>query len=189
MVEQGNGDARAAPGEPGHQRRALLARRVALGIVVVVLGLLPWTAYLAYTLPAHYNARHWNVLWVGFDAVLIAVLGYTAWAAWFRRQVLIATAIVASTLLLCDAWFDVVTSFGTREEALTMVTAFAGEVPLAVALAVLAWRGMTRTVRAFYELSDAGGPVPRLRDATMLTAWARERPRGNAGATRPPRGR
>ena len=73
---------------------------------------LPWP----HPFPAKYNAGHWNLLWAGFDIGLLCVLGYAAWAAWFRRQILAATAIVAGTLLLCDAWFDVITSMGHRDQ-------------------------------------------------------------------------
>jgi hypothetical protein len=87
-----------------------LSRWFSAGIVALLLGLIPWTAFLAVTLHGRFEARHWDVAWVGFDAVLIAVFAYTAWAAWFRRQILVATALVAATLLLCDAWFDVTMS-------------------------------------------------------------------------------
>ncbi len=69
-------------------------RFVAVLLILVVAGMLPWTGYLAYTLPSHYEARHWNVVWSGFDVVLMAVLGYSAWAAWFRHQIMVATALV-----------------------------------------------------------------------------------------------
>jgi hypothetical protein len=90
-----------------------LSRWVSAGIVALLLGLIPWTAFLAVTLHGRFEARHWDIAWVGFDAVLIVVFAYTAWAAWFRRQILVAAALVAATLLVCDAWFDVTMSLGT----------------------------------------------------------------------------
>ena len=100
-----------------------LNRWLARAVLAIVAGLIPWTAYLAWSLPGHFRAHNWRLAWVGFDVGLIVVLAYTAWAAWTRRQILAPTAIVAATMLICDAWFDVNTSFATKGEALTIVTA------------------------------------------------------------------
>jgi hypothetical protein len=62
----------------------------------------------------------------------MAVLLLAAWAAWYRRQILAAIAMVAGTLLFCDAWFDMVTSFGHRDQWLTLLTGFGAEMPLGV---------------------------------------------------------
>jgi hypothetical protein len=147
--------------------------RISAVVVLVVAGMVPWTGYLAYALPARYDAQHWNVLWAGFDLALMAVLAYTAWAAWFRRQIMVATALVAGTLLVCDAWFDVVTSFGTSDMPISLVTALGGELPLAVFFFWLARRIMMRTVEAFHRATDAPGAPPRLRDAPVLFATMR----------------
>src|SRR5580704_12187371 len=108
------------------------ARIVSLFFLIGALALIPWTFFLGLSLPPRYHADHWRLLWTGFDAALIGVLLLAAWAAWYRRQVLAAIAIVAGTLLLCDAWFDMVTSFGHRDEWLTMLTGFGVEVPLGI---------------------------------------------------------
>jgi hypothetical protein len=42
------------------------------------IGLIPWTIYLAFTLPANYVAHNWPATWIGFDCVLIAFMGVTA---------------------------------------------------------------------------------------------------------------
>lgn len=151
-------------------RRVRLSHRVAKVIAVVVLGLIPWIVYLALELPPRYRARNWAALWVGFDIILIVVLSYAAWAIWFRRQIMVATALVAGTLFACDAWFDVLTSFGSRGQWETLITALGGEIPAAVAFFWIAHRGMRRTVQAFHDLSGAGGPPPRMRDAPVLSA-------------------
>ncbi len=38
---------------------------------------------------------------------------------------------------MCDAWFDVVTSLGTDDQMLTLLTALAIELPLAIYFALL----------------------------------------------------
>jgi hypothetical protein len=131
-------------------------------------GLIPWTVFLGLSLPGKYDAGHWGLLWTGFDVVLLAVLGYAGWAAWFRRQILATTAIVAGTLLLCDAWFDIITSIGNSDEWLSLLTGFGLEIPLAVFFLCLYRHIILRTLEALHlRLND--GPTPhRLRDAQIL---------------------
>jgi hypothetical protein len=119
----------------GFRLHLSLSRRaqfVSLFFLVGVVVLVPWTVFLDLTLPRKYDASHWRLLWTGFDAALIGVLLLAAWAAWYRRQILAAIAMVAGTLLFCDAWFDMVTSFGHRDEWLTLLTGFGVEMPLGV---------------------------------------------------------
>jgi hypothetical protein len=148
----------------GHE----VSRLIAGSIVAVVTGLAGWTIFLALTLPGVHAARHWDIAWVGFDAGLIVALGVTAWAAWFRRQVIVVAALVAATLLVCDAWFDVTTSWGSGDQALTLVTALLAELPLAGVLFWLARRIMMRTFAACRaRLGEERADVP-LRDIPLL---------------------
>jgi len=137
---------------------------------LVVIGLIPWLIYLGHSLPPKFDVRNWEVVWIGFDAVLIVVLAYAAWAFWFRRQILVSTAIVAGTLLLCVAWFDVVTSIGSPGAWVSLVTAVGGEIPLALFFFWVAYRVLTRTVAAFHGAAGRPGPPPRIRDAVVLFA-------------------
>jgi len=111
--------------------------------------LIPWTVFLGLTLPPKYDARNWGVLWTGFDAALIFVLLFAAWAARFRRRILATITNVAGTLLICDAWFDMVSSFGNRDDWLTLLTGFGGEMPLGVFFLWLSHREVmnSRTTR------------------------------------------
>lgn len=90
--------------------------------------------FLALTLPHRYQADHWTVLWVGSDVALLGALGSTAWAAWRRRQLVIATALITGTMLVLDAWFDLVTDSSTHDLIISAVTAVFGELPLAALL-------------------------------------------------------
>jgi hypothetical protein len=54
------------------------------------MALIPWRILLGLTLPPKYDAGHWNLLWTGFDVGLFFVLGYAAWAAWFRGELPLA---------------------------------------------------------------------------------------------------
>ena len=125
---------------PGSRRRRMIVLIVIATCCVLLAG---WTAMLAATLPMQYRAGGWRGAWVGFDVALLIALGATGWAAWHGRQVLILCLTVVATLLLCDAWFDVVLDIRTRGFTMSLLTALAVEVPLAV-LAVLGARRLLR---------------------------------------------
>jgi hypothetical protein len=129
-----------AAARPGSRRRRMV---VVLVIATCCVLLAAWTAMLAATLPMQYRAGGWRGAWVGFDVALLIALGATGWAAWHGRQVLILCLTVVATLLLCDAWFDVVLDIRTRGFTMSLFTAVAVEVPLAV-LAVLGARRLLR---------------------------------------------
>ena len=73
------------------------------------LRLLPWTLWLTFTLPSRHVTPHYDLAWVGFDVALLARSPPTAWCA-LRRRNGSSRAAATGTMLLCDAWFDVMTS-------------------------------------------------------------------------------
>jgi hypothetical protein len=75
--------------------------------------LIGWVVYLAAILPHTYTTGHWRLTWVGFDCALAATLAATAALALWRKQLVILTSMIAGSLLLCDAWFDVTTAAGS----------------------------------------------------------------------------
>jgi hypothetical protein len=95
-----------APGGP----RFRLLRAVRFLMVAGALFLVPWTIYLACTLPARYVVENWTTVWVGFDVLLVAMFATTAGLAWRRHPATALTAFATGVLLLADAWFDVVTA-------------------------------------------------------------------------------
>jgi hypothetical protein len=134
--------------------------------LVVAAVLVPWTVFLGLSLPPKYDAGHWNLLGTGFDVALVCVLAYAAWAAWFGRQILASTAIVAGTLLMCDAWFDIITSIGHRDQWLTLLTGLGGELPLAV---FFFWQGSS--VQALAADLSRGGM--QLRSPVLMPVGTR----------------
>jgi hypothetical protein len=122
---------------PAAQRRR---HRFTIACAVASLALVPWLAVLAFTLPHRYVAARWSATWVGFDLVLIACLATTAWLASRRRQALVLALIVTGTLLLCDAWFDVMTASTTVDVATSAAAAAIVELPSAALLFTLAHR-------------------------------------------------
>jgi hypothetical protein len=105
----------------------MINRRVSALAAAVVMFMIPWMIFLGFTLPQRYDARQWQLVWIGFDVFEIAVLAHVAWSAWFRRQLTLVSTIIAATLLFSDAWFDVITSIGNRDKWVTLATALFGE--------------------------------------------------------------
>ncbi len=146
------------------------SRLVSVALIAIVAGLIPWTVFLAIKLPIRYTARHWTLLWVGFDIILMIVLAYTAWAAWFRKQIMVVMAIVTGTMLAADAWFDVITSLGKRGEWVTLGTALLAEIPGSIFFFWLARAVILRSITNVYKMAGIVSPPVRLRDASVLYA-------------------
>ena len=133
--------------------RWLVPPWIAPAFVLCVVVLVPWTGYLFGTLPPHYKANHWRIAWGGFDIALALALASTATLIMRRSPLAEVTATVTGTLLVCDAWFDVLTSRGTSAVAQSIVEALLVELPLAVTCLWIA-RNMERVVadaRPFLE--------------------------------------
>jgi hypothetical protein len=94
------------------------------------LCLLPWIAVLGLTLPDVYPAQHWRLAWTGFDTAEAFGLLATAWLLGRDDPRTPFAAIGTATLLLADAWFDVVTAGDDVVFSLLMAGL---EVPLALA--------------------------------------------------------
>jgi hypothetical protein len=93
--------------------RWLIPPWIAPAFLLCALVLVPWTAFLFFALPRHYVANHWRLAWGGFDVGLGLALAATAISVARRSPFAEVTAAVTGTLLVCDAWFDVLTSRGS----------------------------------------------------------------------------
>lgn len=114
--------------------RLRLRRAVALTVTAVATALLvPWTAYLALHLPDHYVSHAWALTWVGFDVLLMVMLGLTAYFAWRKRMLVVLTSFASGVLLLADAWFDCTTA-DHRTVLFSLASAIVVEIPLAIFL-------------------------------------------------------
>jgi hypothetical protein len=82
--------------------------------------------------------------------------------------------LVTATLLVCDAWFDVVTSLGRPDGWVSIVTALCAELPLAVAFLWL-YRYLVLATIAEARRRAGDPEVPRrLRDVEVLDAGPHE---------------
>jgi hypothetical protein len=126
---------------------------------VVGLALLPWTLYLLESLKPHHTTERWDLAWSGFDTALAGSFLLTALAA-HRRSVWVGPfAAATGTMLVVDAWFDVVLeSHGTEQLAALLMAVFA-ELPAAAIclwVAVRAERFAARSVELHLAAAGEG---------------------------------
>jgi len=103
------------------------------GWLLLALGLLslPWIAALAAVLPSTSQSAHYDVAWAGFDLLLCGSLLRTGWAALHGREQSEVSAAMTGTLLVVDAWFDVLSASHTLEFVTALAMAVCVELPLA----------------------------------------------------------
>jgi hypothetical protein len=116
------------------RERSLLRLRHWVFVILggIALALLPWTVYLSISLPSEHRSAHWDIVWPGLDVAIALAIAATVVALVRYSAYLPIFATVAGTLLLCDAWFDTLTSQSGNELAWATFEAAAAEVPLAV---------------------------------------------------------
>ena len=115
-----------------------LRRTVPPFFALAALVLIPWTVLLVNQLPSEHRATHWDVAWGGFDLGLSLTLLAVAVAAWRRSPWFEGAATAAATLLVVDAWFDILTSSTHLELAIAIGEAVLVELPLAALCVLLA---------------------------------------------------
>jgi hypothetical protein len=117
--------------------------------------LVPWTVALTAALPAHHVARHWDVAWAGFDAGIAVALLATVAAAVRRSAWLAVIAGGAAAMLLCDTWFDIITSSDRLDLWLALAAAAFVELPLAAVCILVAHGSLSSRSR------EKTGRVPK----------------------------
>ena len=130
-------------------------RRIRLGLMIgCSVAMIPWLGYLSLTLPANYVAHNWPATWVGFDILLATFMVATAVFGYLRRQVLLFAAFTSGVLLICDAWFDLMTA-GPGDVWVSVITAVGIEVPLGIFMIRGAVRIMRLTMTRLWLLDPA----------------------------------
>jgi hypothetical protein len=115
-------------------RRSIQIRRIRWWLTLsAAIALIPWIVYLAVTLPENYPAQNWRATWVGFDILLLIFMIATAVLGFLRHRLLTLFAFTTGVLLICDAWFDVMTA-RRGDVFVSVLTAALGELPLAAVL-------------------------------------------------------
>jgi hypothetical protein len=142
---------------------AIRRRQVGLLFMMAVCVILAaWIGILVVTLPVSFKIDHWRGVWVGLDIGEFAGFAATLWASWKQRQVIVFCMVFTGTLLVCDAWFDVVLDYGTPDVTTSVLAAVFAELPLAFLLFAGARRLVRITVKTVMELEGVPGPVPPL---------------------------
>jgi hypothetical protein len=113
--------------------------------VVIVFGvggllLFAWTVWLSASLHPHHETEHWDLAWSGFDAGLALLFIATAYAAYRRSSWLPALAATTGTLLVTDAWFDIILESHSDERRNAVVLAIVVELPVAAFCYWIAYR-------------------------------------------------
>ncbi len=106
------------------------------GILCVLL--IPWTILLSYVLPHHYVSHHWDIAWTGFDIFMSILFASTAILAIKKSSYTSISSIMLGTILIIDAWFDVLTAKPGLPQIRSILEAIIIELPLA---AVSFWLG------------------------------------------------
>ncbi len=151
-----------ADGPPAH-----VSAYLAIGAVAVV----PLVVLAALGAPSSHAAHHLGLMWTGLDVFELLGMALTGWCLWRRLPNLAAAAALTGTLMLCDAWYDVVTTTG-RAEGTSLALACL-EIPLAVlsfAVArtvVLGWPGRSRPAHRIAASPQAEEPHGGLDDAEV----------------------
>jgi hypothetical protein len=157
-----------------HDDLKLLSRLGRVASLVLLFGgailLVPWVGVLFAALPDHHSAHQWRIAWGGFDVALTLAFATTALLGWRRLQLVTTSLVVLGVLLLCDAWFDVTLSWGTSEQAASILSAAILEVPVAIISIVLAHRVLRETAHYIWHLEGCDDPVPALWRLRLL--WA-----------------
>jgi hypothetical protein len=151
-----NVDLRARPSLRLGRGKWLVPPWIAPALLVCSLVLIPWTAFLFFSLPRSYTANHWPLAWGGFDIGLGVALASTAVQVARRSPFAEVTATITGTLLCCDAWFDVLTSRGFSDIAQAVASAVFVELPLA-ALCFWMARNLAHAVEVARPFLQAAG--------------------------------
>jgi hypothetical protein len=177
---------------PPYDPKVRLRRKIALTVALACcVFLVAWICVLAVTLPSRYRAGGWRGAWVGFDIVELFGFASVAWTAWRGKQLLIVALIVTSTLLCCDAWFDLTLDWGTHGFAFSVFSAVCGELPLAILMIVGARRLLRLTVATAMAGQGIPGPVPPLWRVPLISTGSlgqAERQAAAAAESRAPAG-
>jgi hypothetical protein len=127
-------------------------RWFAVATAVVAVLFVPWIVYLSMELPHRGRTGHYDVLWVGFDLGMWAVMVALAVAAMRRSTWTQSLAVCAATFLVLDAWFDVVSSASRRQLFGAILAAVLLELPAAAICVWIARNAELIRRRAYDEL-------------------------------------
>lgn len=115
--------------------------------VMLAFVLLPWTIYIGLALPRRHLTTNWDISWTGLDIGLTISLLATGFFAYVRSIWIVIAAATTGSLVLVDAWFDVMGGRSGSEFHQALILAFAFELPLALMSYYLASHALYHNTR------------------------------------------
>jgi hypothetical protein len=144
----------------GVRRRA---RRLAWIYLIVAVGLIVWTVFLALSLPKENLEHHYRLTWTGFDLIEVLAIYLTAHMAFRLDARVVYPATVVATLLVADAWFDITTSATAADATQALILALLVELP-AAAFSLYVAHKVGRRVRKLAHPGHVTSPHPPVPD-------------------------
>ena len=84
------------------------------------------------TLPTRQITQHWDLVWWGFDCLVIMAMVLTAYFIAKKSVWVILTSSSLGTCLMIDSWFDVLTSRRGHDLFQSILLALFVELPVAI---------------------------------------------------------
>jgi len=134
---------------------------VVIVYALIGLGLLPWALWLSESLKPHHSTNDWDLAWSGFDTGLALLFLSTAFAAYRRSPWVAALAAATGTLLVTDAWFDIVLESHSVERRNAILLAAFAELPTAAFCFWIAHRTERFLARALHLAATGQRPAER----------------------------
>ena len=121
------------PDDPGFSLAQVKRRAHRMAFLFAFAGvcLVPWIVYLAISLPKRDVDTHYRGAWVGFDLLLVTAIVLTAYYAFRVDTRVQLPAMATATLLVVDAWFDVMTAGHRQATFVALLMAAFIELPAA----------------------------------------------------------
>src|SRR3954466_15247786 len=141
-------------------RPSTLREWITVVFAAIGVGMLPWTIWLSQWLPAHHASVRWDLAWSGFDTGIALALLLTAVAAWRRSPWVGVGAAATGTLLVTDAWFDVILESHSDELRISIITALVAELPAAAFCFWVAYRTESFLARVVGQARAGGSHLP-----------------------------
>jgi hypothetical protein len=129
---------------------------VLYGFMAVVL--VPWIVILAEYLPSRHLSNHWATLWVGFDVLELIAIVVTFYFMIKKTIWVVMSATALATLLIGDAWVDILTSRPGRE---LQESIFSGFIEIGLSL---------MTFRLVYHILHRSTPAKNLKVKLQKTS-------------------
>ena len=136
--------------------RRLVPKWITVFFIGCAVVLVPWTVIIFGSLRNRALAEHWRLVWGGFDCFLVLAFALTAYRIITRSPRGAIAATATGTMLLIDAWFDVLTARGTKNFLTSVTMAVFAEIPCSIICFFVARRIVSLFEQAVPYLHTAG---------------------------------